>query len=57
MGVDGYDMHPDEMVYEAVVQLNNSGFDFSQVDLDNDGWIDSLVVVHAGCGEEAGSSG
>jgi immune inhibitor A len=52
----GNDMHPEEMVYEAVVQLNNSGFDFSQVDLDNDGWVDSLVVIHAGCGEEAGAS-
>lgn len=52
----GNDMHPREMVYEAIVQLNNADFDFSQVDLDNDGWVDSLVVIHAGCGEEAGAS-
>jgi hypothetical protein len=43
------------MGYEAVFNYI-SGFDFSQVDLDNDGWVDSLVVIHAGCGEEAGAS-
>jgi len=51
----GNDMRPQQMIYDALVQLNNTGFDFSQVDLDNDGEIDSLVVIHAGCGEEAGA--
>ncbi len=51
----GYDLRPREMVRDALIALNSTGFDFSSVDLDNDGWIDSLVVVHAGCGEEAGA--
>lgn len=52
----GNDLRPREMVRDALIELDNTGFDFSQVDLDNDGWVDSLVVVHAGCGEEAGAS-
>ncbi|MDD5021664.1 MAG: M6 family metalloprotease domain-containing protein [Endomicrobiaceae bacterium] len=52
----GYDLRPREMVRDALIQLDATSFDFSQVDLDNDGWIDSLVVIHAGCGEEAGAS-
>jgi M6 family metalloprotease-like protein len=48
----GNDLRPREMVSEALSLLEARGFDFSQLDADNDGWVDGLCVIHAGGGEE-----
>jgi len=48
----GSDKHAQEMVKEAIIKLDNMGFDFAQADGDNDGYVDILTVIHAGCGEE-----
>jgi len=50
--VDGYDVRPREMVQEALAELDATGFDFTTVDGDGDGWVDGLDVIHAGGGEE-----
>jgi len=51
----GEDLLPTTMVRDALAKLDARGFDFSQVDGDGDGHIDSLTVVHAGEGEEEGN--
>ncbi|MBW8001924.1 MAG: M6 family metalloprotease domain-containing protein [Planctomycetes bacterium] len=48
----GNDKRPREMVQEALAKLEARGFDFTTVDGDSDGWIDSLTVIHAGGAEE-----
>jgi len=48
----GYDMHPGELVKEAVLAADAAGFDFSQYDNDGDGKVDVVNVVHQGTGEE-----
>jgi len=48
----GKDRNAQEMVKEAIVKLDKMGFDFAQADGDNDGYVDILTVIHAGCGEE-----
>jgi immune inhibitor A len=48
----GNDLHPREMVQEALTALEANGFDFSTLDADGDGWVDGLTVIHAGGGEE-----
>jgi M6 family metalloprotease-like protein len=48
----GNDLHPREMVQEALTKLEANGFDFSTLDADGDGWVDGLTVIHAGGGEE-----
>ncbi len=52
----GYDVHPQQMVQEALALLEARGFDFSTLDNDNDGWVDGLTVIHAGGGEEYGGN-
>ncbi|MCM1153105.1 MAG: M6 family metalloprotease domain-containing protein [Muribaculum sp.] len=49
---DGWDqdLHPEEMVIEAVQQLDSS-VDFSIYDNDGDGYIDNVYVFYAGYGE------
>ena len=37
-----------ELVIEALTDLDNSGFDFSQYDVNGDGFIDALNVFYAG---------
>ena len=49
----GDDQHPEEMAAEAAAQLQNQ-IDFSQYDLDNDGYVDNVFVVYAGMGEASG---
>lgn len=41
-----------EMAREAV-QLANPFVDFSQFDEDSDGFVDNLVIIHAGAGQES----
>lgn len=48
----GDDTRPRQMVAEALAKLDASGFDFSGLDADNDGWVDGLTIIHAGGGEE-----
>ena len=54
--VNGDDLRPEEMVQEALAKLAATGFDFSTLDADNDGWVDSLTVIHAGGGAEFGGN-
>lgn len=49
------DSHPASLVAEAVNLANNfAKIDFSKYDNDGDGAVDSILVVHAGPGEETG---
>ena len=41
-----------DMVAEALALLDKQGFDFSQCDVDNDGEIDGIDIIHAGFGAE-----
>lgn len=46
----GYDIHPEEMVIEALTALDST-VDFSIYDTDNDGVIDNVYLYYAGYGE------
>jgi len=48
----GYDLRPHVMVREAIDSLEANGFDFSPYDNDGDGYVDEVIVTHAGYGEE-----
>lgn len=48
----GNDLRPRTMVSEALAALEASGFDFTTVDGNGDGWVDGLDIIHAGGGEE-----
>lgn len=41
-----------ELTREAVQLLDADGFDFSSYDTDNDGYVDNIMIVHAGPGQE-----
>jgi immune inhibitor A len=53
----GNDLHPGELVKEAVLAADAAGFDFSQYDNDGDGKVDVVMIVHQGTGEEFGGVG
>ena len=53
---DGDDMHPAEMVIEAVNIVKDQVDDWKQYDWDNDGKVDQVYVVYAGKGEADGGS-
>ena len=53
---DGYDLRPDQMVTDAVNALAATGFDFSTVDGNGDGYVDGLDIIHSGRGEEWGGN-
>lgn len=46
----GNDMHPEEMCVEACTQLDDQ-INFSNYDLNGDGYIDNLYIFYAGFGE------
>ena len=48
---DGYDKWPSDLVYEAV-QAADDDVDFSIYDMDNDGYVDVVNIIHQGTGEE-----
>ncbi len=48
--IDDNDAHPAEMIRDAC-SLLSSEIDFSQYDLDNDGFVDLVYVYYAGFGE------
>jgi len=58
-GADGStgDVHPGQLVYEAVNALiaANGAIDFSDYDNDGNGFVDAVVVIHAGAGQEISS--
>ncbi|MDE6811316.1 MAG: M6 family metalloprotease domain-containing protein, partial [Muribaculaceae bacterium] len=47
----GYDLHPEEVVVEALTKLDST-VDFSLYDTDNDDVIDNVYVFYAGIGEQ-----
>ena len=51
--INGDDTKPEEMVIEACEQLNST-IDFSEYDLDEDGYIDNIFIFYAGYGEADG---
>ncbi|MGE5343554.1 MAG: M6 family metalloprotease domain-containing protein [Candidatus Omnitrophota bacterium] len=51
----GYDLRPREMIAEAVDLAAAAGVDFSLYDNNNDRFVDGIMVMHAGYGEEAGA--
>ena len=54
----GLDMHPDQMVVDAMMQLEaDSALDinFADYDTDGDGCIDNIFVYYAGYGENEGA--
>lgn len=51
----GHDSHPEEMVIEACLALDDS-VDFSLYDVDEDGVIDNVYVFYAGRGQASGGS-
>jgi M6 family metalloprotease-like protein len=50
----GSDRDPRAMVGEAVDLAEADGVDFSQYDNDGNGYVDGIMVIHAGYGEEYG---
>ena len=48
---EGNDMHPGEMVCEAVSQAKSQVSDWKQYDWDGDGEVDQVYVIYAGQGE------
>lgn len=53
---DDEDMHPGEMVCEAVRLAEAAGTDFTQYDWDNDGEVDQVFVIYAGYAEASGAA-
>lgn len=51
----GYDQHPAELVAEAVAAADGT-IDFSEYDTNGDCYVDAVVIIHQGPGEEAGGS-
>lgn len=49
----GNDQHPGVLVYEAAQQADST-FDFGPYDNNNDGWVDTVIVVFADTGEHQG---
>lgn len=52
----GNDMHPGEMVVEAVTLAKNQISDWTPYDWDGDGYVDQVYVVYAGKGEADGGA-
>jgi immune inhibitor A len=48
----GYDKHPAELVIETVTAAD-AAVDFSEYDSDGDCYVDAVVIIHQGSGEEA----
>lgn len=48
---NGDDLHPCELVAEAVKLADKLGTDFSQYDWDGDGEVDQVYIIYAGYGE------
>jgi len=46
-----------QLAHDAVMAADASGLNFADFDKDGDGWIDGLVIIHAGLGAETGYFG
>lgn len=55
VGTDNYYSSIYELAREAVI-LANPEIDFSEYDQDNDGFIDHIIIIHAGSDQAAGGS-
>jgi len=51
----GWDARPRNMVQEGVDAAEAAGLDFSQFDNDGNGYVDGIIVIHAGYDEAAGA--
>jgi M6 family metalloprotease-like protein len=49
-------LNASKLVVEGVENLIDKNIDFSKYDLDNDGIIDSIIIIHAGKGEQWNNS-
>ena len=52
----GNDKHPGEMVCEALELVKDQVEDWHQYDWDEDGYVDQIYVIYAGCGEADGGA-
>ncbi len=52
---DDSDVHPAEMVIEAINLVDDSQINFADYDWDNDGYVDQVYVIYAGYGEASGA--
>jgi M6 family metalloprotease-like protein len=50
------DANPRQMVIDACTLAANSGIDFSQYDINNDGYVDNIFIYYAGYNEAEGAS-
>lgn len=53
---EGQDAHPEEFVAEAIDLGDSAGIDYSLYDNDGNGFVDAVIVIHQGQGEEASGS-
>lgn len=51
----GLDMFPGTLVREAVIAADIAGFNFAPYDNDGDCYVDMVMIVHQGSGEESAS--
>lgn len=52
-GISGSDDWPGDLVYEAVAAADAAGFNFAPYDEDGDCYVDVVMIVHQGTGQEA----
>jgi M6 family metalloprotease-like protein len=50
------DLKPQQMVIDACTLANAAGLDFTQYDVDNDGYVDNVFVYYAGYNEAEGGA-
>ena len=53
VGPDNYDAHPDEMMMEACLLVDDE-VNFAEYDWNGDGYVEQVVVIYAGQGEANG---
>ena len=53
VGPDNYDAHPDEMIMEACLLVDDE-VNFAEYDWNGDGYVEQVVVIYAGQGEANG---
>lgn len=51
-----YDVKPATLAGEAIDKAEADGVNFADYDNDGDGTVDTVMIIHAGVGEESGSS-
>ena len=56
VGSAGNDAWPGDLVYEAVVAANTAGYNFAPYDQDGDCYVDNIMIVHQGGGQEFGGA-